>query len=980
MDGLMESKKIKILAIDDNYDNLIALTALLEEAFPLATFFTAQSGKTGIELCHEHKPDLILLDIVMPVMDGYEVCRELKNDESFKNIPIIMVTAASTDREDRIKAIEAGADCFLTKPLDESDLITQVRAMLRIKESEDHKLGEKERLERIVQERTEALLSELSERKKAEIELQASYIKLEKSKQDVLNLMKNLENEIDERKRIEIAQNETNKKYADAQRIAHIGSWEENLLTGESHWSEEMYNIFGVAPGTPIYWSKVKQCLPPDDLARLDQVVETALKESKLYNVDYRIIHPNVGVIYIHDECEVVRDEKGKPIRIVGTSHDITDRKLIENALKESEEHFQMLFDNAPVGYQSLDKDGNFIAVNDTWLELLGYSRDEVIGKWFGSFLSPAYTGAFKARFPLFKKWGRVHSEFEMVKKDGSIIFAAFDGRIGHTVTGEFKQTHCVINDVTEQRRKESELKQIYDFNNSLLKTIPFGMNIVDDKGTILFQNEIFKEYFGSKALGKKCRDLHSDNHFDFKDCPLKKSLEPGETNLCEAIEILGGKTFDVSHIGMIYQNKKAMLEIFQDVTERKRAELIQKVLYAISYAVLTTKDVEEFSTFIMKQLSLLLDTTNFRIVSYDEDTGMLTSQYYSDQKENVTSWPAEKSLTGYLIRQNKSIIFTKEEVFELIRKGEIDPKGTPSEVWLGVPLHEEGKVIGAFVLQNYNDPDAYTVKDLELLEFISHQISISIQRKKSLQDLVTALAKAEEGDKLKTAFLSNMSHEIRTPMNGILGFSELLDDDDLSVEERRKFLDIINTNGQHLLSIINDILDIARIDSNQLVVNNTEFNLHQLLDDLWVSYENSKISMGKEHIVFLVEKELDDNNCTIFCDEVRLRQILFNLLGNALKFTKKGHIKFGYNLSDGKLQFFVQDTGIGISKENQAMVFERFRQEEETYTRQFGGTGLGLSISKKLVELLNGEMWMVSEPGIGTTFYFTIPYTIRSI
>src|ERR1035437_593133 len=171
----METKIIKILAIDDNYSNLVVLKALLEEAFPFAEFIAAQSGRTGIGLCIDHRPDLILLDIVMPGMDGYEVCSMLKSDELFKNIPIVMVTAAYTDREGRIKAIEAGADGFLTKPLDESELIAQVRAMLRIKEAEDRKLDEKERLETLVKERTEALLTELSERKKAEGKLQEIY-------------------------------------------------------------------------------------------------------------------------------------------------------------------------------------------------------------------------------------------------------------------------------------------------------------------------------------------------------------------------------------------------------------------------------------------------------------------------------------------------------------------------------------------------------------------------------------------------------------------------------------------------------------------------------------------------------------------------------------------------------------------------------------------------------------------------------------
>ena len=807
----MENKMVKILAIDDNYDNLIVLNALLQEAFPLAQLITAQSGRTGIELCHKHNPDLILLDIVMPIMDGYEVCRIIKSNDSLKTIPIVMVTAARTDREGRIKAIEAGADGFLTKPLDESELIAQVRAMLRIKESEDRKIDEKKRLERLVKERTQALEKELGERKKIEI------------------------------------------------------------------------------------------------------------------------------------------------------------------ALKESEEHFQMLFDNAPVGYQSLDFNGNFLNVNDTWLEIMGYDREEVIGKWFGDFLAPGYAEAFKVRFPLFKEWGKVHSEFEMVKKDGTIIIAAFDGKIGHTPSGDFKQTHCVINDVTDARRKESELKDSYEFTNSLLKTIPFGIDIVDGEGNILFVNENFQILFGSDVVGKKCWKIYRDDQTQCELCPLLKEINIGETNVIESVGI-NGKTFEVSYTGMIFKGEKAILEIFKDVTERKRAELVQKVLYSISSAVLTTSDLEEFSGFIVEQLSLLVDTTNFRLVSYDEETDMITSQYYADQKETLDQWPAYKSLTGYLIRQNKSLIITREQGLELIRKGEIDPKGIHSEIWLGVPLHENGKVIGAFVLQNYDDADAYTEKDLEMLEFVSHQISISISRKKGLQEVQAALVKAEESDRLKTAFLSNMSHEIRTPMNGILGFSELLDEEEFSKEERKKFLDIIRTNGQHLLSVINDILDLARIDSNQLAINKTSFNLHQLLEDLLVSYEASKIAMNKENITLILEKEIVDKSCSIVCDEVRLRQILYNLLGNAMKFTKKGFIKFGYQQLDEKLQFFVQDTGIGISKENQSLIFERFRQEEETYTRQFGGTGLGLSISKKLTELLGGEMWLVSNSGDGTTFYFTIP------
>ena len=248
-------------------------------------------------------------------------------------------------------------------------------------------------------------------------------------------------------------------------------------------------------------------------------------------------------------------------------------------------------------------------------------------------------------------------------------------------------------------------------------------------------------------------------------------------------------------------------------------------------------------------------------------------------------------------------------------------------------------------------------------------------ENEKRAVELIKAKERAEESDRLKTAFLNNMSHEIRTPMNGILGFSELLDDETLTVEERKQYVKIINNNGLQLLSIINDIIDISKIHSTQLTLNTVSFNLNHLLDDLFITYEDKKIQKDKIQIKLLLEKAFDEENSMILSDDIRIKQIFFNLLSNALKFTKTGFIKFGYTATDGKLQFFVQDSGKGIAKEKQSLIFERFRQEEDTYTREFGGTGLGLSISKGLVELLGGDMWLVSDEGIGTTFYFSIPY-----
>lgn len=293
---------------------------------------------------------------------------------------------------------------------------------------------------------------------------------------------------------------------------------------------------------------------------------------------------------------------------------------------------------------------------------------------------------------------------------------------------------------------------------------------------------------------------------------------------------------------------------------------------------------------------------------------------------------------------------------------------------------HYLGPIEYKLILKNGNKADFEVTGDVLLdkegnpngMVFILRDIT---EQKNFEESLRTAKEMAEESDRLKSAFLANMSHEIRTPMNGILGFSELLDDDSLSPDDRSKFINVISENSRHLLGVVNDIIDISKIDSTQLAINNVSFNLNRLMDDVFMTYQNEKILKNKDQVKLEMNKSLSDEDSIIISDDIRLRQILYNLLGNALKFTKTGFIKFGYIVVDDKLQFMVQDTGKGIAKAKQSIVFERFRQEEDSYTRYFGGSGLGLSISKGLAELLGGKIWLESEVGVGSTFFFTIKY-----
>ena len=244
-------------------------------------------------------------------------------------------------------------------------------------------------------------------------------------------------------------------------------------------------------------------------------------------------------------------------------------------------------------------------------------------------------------------------------------------------------------------------------------------------------------------------------------------------------------------------------------------------------------------------------------------------------------------------------------------------------------------------------------------------------ERKKLTHDLIAAKEKAEESDRLKTAFLNNISHEIRTPLNAIVGFSEFLNDPDLDTNTRKQYTDIIIQNSDQLLAIISAIVSISTIEAGQETVTPTEMNLNSTLKLVHDQFNDT----ARKHNVTLNMIPYLPYEDRIVTDEIKVVQILTNLVSNAVKFTNKGHINFGYIVKNNELEFFVEDTGIGIPIDMREDIFTRFRQVESTMARQYGGTGLGLSISKAYVELLGGKIWVNSELDRGSTFYFTIPY-----
>ena len=529
----MVDRALKILTIDDNQDNLITLKALIKEAFPKSVVFPATNGKDGFKLAILEDPDVILLDIVMPGMDGFEVCRRLKHDPVLCDIPVVFITALKGDKETRIKALYSGVEAFLSKPIDESELTAQIRAMVKIKDGNKKKVLEKAELEEIVANRTKQLEQEFSDRIRAEIDLREKEVQY--------------------------------KNLADS--------------------------------GLALIWT--------------------------------------AG----------------------------TDKKCT---------YF-----------------------NNPWLTFTGRTLEQEIGDGWAQGVHP-----------------------------------------------EDLDT-CVNTYVTAFDKRE--------------------------------------------AFNMEYRLRHHSGEY----------------------------------------------------------------------------------------------------------------RWLSDM-------------------------------------------GTP----------------------NYNSQG-------EFVGYIGHCFDIT-ERKLNELELIRAKEHAEESDRLKTSFLQNMSHEIRTPMNAIIGFSGLLEQTDLTDDERSKFITIIKNSANQLLSVVTDILTISSLEKKLEKININIVSINEVLDNL---YSIFKFQAREKNLTLKLNKSDSDSETAAYTDSTKLTEILTNLLMNALKFTHQGEVEFGYCIKDGFMEFYVKDTGIGIAPDSQDKIFHRFLQANQSISHKYGGTGLGLSISKGYIELFGGKIWVESELGKGSTFYFTIPF-----
>ena len=941
---------IKILAIDDNQNNLVTLTALFSNAFPNALIITALSGREGIEKALSESPDVILLDLFMPIMDGIDTCKKLKEDNFLKQIPVIMITAIKTDSKTRIKALETGVEAFLSKPIDEAELTAQVSSMIRLKQSRDQIRLEKIQLEDLVKQRTKTLESELKERKKAEDALRQSE-----------ELLRNL--------------------YNDAPVGLYRTTMEGKILLA----NRAIYEMLGFSNFDQLSAKNLEECCF-EPTYRRDQFSEQIEKNGEVRDLEAKWVCSNGEVIVVRENAKVIYDSDRKSLYYDGTVEDITERKEIEEKLQMSEEKYRTMIEQSNDMIWNLNRDGIFTYWNQRCEEITGHRFKDWEGKSFAPLLMEDELPSIADLFQRVLKGESLHYEAHVQGSNDRIVLLSVN-TAPILKASEIIGTVSFGRDITDRRKTEEQLRATSDYLENLLDCANAPIIVWDPDTRITRFNHAFEHltgYLSGEMIGEKLEFLFSVSNRSESMKKINRALK-GEYWESVEIPILcknGNIRIVLCNSANIYAKDGTTLQavIAQgiDITDRTKQEQIQKILYNISKAGIATDNLELFIAEIQKELNAIIDTTNFYIAFYDESTDTISMPFMADQKDRFTIHPAAKTMTKYMMESHKPLLATKDDMLALQKSGHIDVHGTLSEIWLGVPLKSHGKVTGAMVAQSYEDVNAYGKQEMAIINFFSDQVSLSIERKKAEEEIKAALEKAQESDRLKSAFLATMSHELRTPLNAVIGFSQLIDAE-TPPDEVEMMTQRIYKSGLHLLSIIEDMFDVTLIESGQVSVKKEEFTILPFMENIHKMLKVEQGKANKEGIDIVFHREPENRDFLICTDKFKLRQILINLLKNALKFTPEGLIEYGYILESRQekpvLKFFVKDTGIGIPEKLQGIIFDIFRQVDDTHTRQYGGTGIGLSVAKKLTEMMGGQIWVDSKEGEGSTFYFTVPY-----
>ncbi len=830
---------------------------------------------------------------------------------------------------------------------------------------------------------------------------------------------------------IEIASDITDRKQAEEQlsklserwqlalKSGNIGIWEWDIVNNILTWDEQMYELYGVKPsdfeGVYQAW---QQGLHPEDREQSEWICQQALQGKREYNTEFRVVHSDGSIHYLKADAIVQRNKADEPIGVVGINYDITDRKQAEIKLKEQKALLQTILDNIPVMIAVMDSQKNFIWVNPEWEKVSGYKFEEI-----------DQFDIWKDAFP-----DREYRQFileKLLTDRGNwvdIKIRVRDGRITEqswmNILLSEDQILAIGQDITERKRDNQKLRESEERLRKVLENMTVMLNAFDEYGNIIVWNKACQQVTGYTAAEMMNNPealvwLYPDaeyrqnmiNHWqerenDYSDWEWNLTAKDGSiktinwTNVSDQYPVPGWANWG---IGI-------------DVTEGKQQAEKQRLLYEINQAMTGAEDLDSALEIALSFIceSIEWDFAEAWIPDVEQQSLELCSHFYSKSlnfedfflgssktkfslNEGVAGrvWATHKPEWLTPISQQLDSVYLQKDLAKLVQL----------ETALGIPILLETQVVAIFVFycREFCEQDHYLI---ELVCSLGDQLALTLQRRRIEQEVREVNQRLEERVKIRTAaleltnqalkqskanadaanlakskFLAQMSHELRTPLNGILGYTQILQRDQTLTQQQQQSLEIIYKCGIHLLDLINDILDLAKIEAQKMDLHPNTLKLQAFLDEIALIIAPRATGKGLNWRYFS-DPQLSNLSCLV--DSKRLRQILLNLLSNAVKFTDTGGVMFEVEVISPftnsnpcvKLKFKVKDTGIGIPSDKIESLFQPFEQGAEAY-KQSEGTGLGLTITQKLLEMMGAKLEVESQYNQGSVFKFDLQLPI---
>ena len=682
---------------------------------------------------------------------------------------------------------------------------------------------------------------------------------------------------------------------------------------------------------------------------------------------------------------------------------DITLRKKANLELQESEKKYRLIAENMGNIVVVLDMSLNATYVSPSIERVLGYSAEEYIKFSISDTISSEDLAivlrVFEEEMALESQGGANPNRtrvFEMqeLKKDGSKIWLEYVMSFIRDENGFPVGILSISRNISERKKDEIEIKRNESRLRSLVKISQYQASTVQEMldvalheaviltesefGYIFFYDEDAQEFelnSWSRDVMEECKVPNQQYSYKLKDTGLWGEVVRQRGNIIVndyQSDSVYKKGTPHGHVPIqkfmsvpVYSFNKIVAVVgvankFDDYnnTDAEQLSLLMETVWRyvdLRNAQQKIADSEKNYKIIFNSTSeafFIHDITDGRIM--DVNTPMIKMFGY-DSFEEVIGKTMEYFSAGIDGYDNNKVLNLLQETID---------RGSMSFEWYA--KRKNGELFWLEVSLQHTK-----LNNKEVVLAVTRDVT---SRKNAELELLEAKERAEENDRLKSAFLANISHEIRTPMNGILGFAELLKTPGLDTEEVGQYVDVIQQSGQRMLGIINDIVDISKIEAGQVLINKGDTDINSIIKELYAFFLPET---QKKKLVLKYQDLPQDVISHVETDQVKLTQVLSNLIKNAIKFTQHGEIEFGCYLIDDVLHFFIKDTGDGISNENIDLIFDRFRQADVSLTRQYEGAGLGLSISKAYVELLGGKIWVESEYGKGSCFSFTLPYLV---